>query len=423
METEVGSTAAAGGGFDIPEFASCRATVGRTARVGARPGRRTARDSSSASSGASSSSEDEEATARLGLAGLGFSGRSDAMETDAGAAPAAQATDGDAGGAEPEPRARATAPRFKQFEFDGDGWEDVGERDSDEEALLGAVGAGEDDYYDPDMDDLDQQFIDNRRLRHLPSHVRKSNWTPKAPRRHKVADPHAAAKDGAQSAASPETGSQLPRMRGAPPAPTPGEHSPMPCAEAALTGGAHGTSKAGDTQRQSGDHGPARATSVAEGSPTATVSPNDTRTEQPGAAGGRDAAGRWQAYVAPSGHAYYHNATTGETTWVKPEGFEGDGAAMQGPRTTTDAILSCPCCFNLLCIDCQRHDRFLHQYRAMFVQNCQVQRTERLRDPAAAPGDSSSFLYPVRCKSCQAEVGVMDEDEVFHFFDVLPSNG
>ena len=44
-------------------------------------------------------------------------------------------------------------------------------------------------------------------------------------------------------------------------------------------------------------------------------------------------------------------------------------------------------------------------------------------DPAAAPGDSSSFLYPVRCKSCQAEVGVMDEDEVFHFFDVLPSNG
>ena len=162
---------------------------------------------------------------------------------------------------------------------------------------------------------------------------------------------------------------------------------------------------------------------MAEGSPTATISPNDTRTEQPGAAGGRDAAGRWQAYVAPSGHAYYHNATTGETTWVKPEGFEGDGAAMQGPRTTTDAILSCPCCFNLLCIDCQRHDRFLHQYRAMFVQNCQVQRTERLRDPAAAPGDSSSFLYPVRCKSCQAEVGVMDEDEVFHFFDVLPSNG
>ena len=36
-------------------------------------------------------------------------------------------------------------------------------------SLFGTVGAGEDDFYDADMDDLDQQFVDNRRLRHLPN--------------------------------------------------------------------------------------------------------------------------------------------------------------------------------------------------------------------------------------------------------------
>ena len=45
----------------------------------------------------------------------------------------------------------------KQIEFDGDGWEDVGDSGDDMDAkLFGQVGKGEDDYYDPDMDDLDQ---------------------------------------------------------------------------------------------------------------------------------------------------------------------------------------------------------------------------------------------------------------------------
>jgi hypothetical protein len=64
--------------------------------------------------------------------------------------------------------------------------------------------------------------------------------------------------------------------------------------------------------------------------------------------------------------------------------FEGDGAAIKGPETKTDAILSCPCCFAIVCLDCQRHAKFLHQYRAVFVQNCQVLRTERLRAPGLA---------------------------------------
>lgn len=36
----------------------------------------------------------------------------------------------------------------------------------------------------------------------------------------------------------------------------------------------------------------------------------------------------------------------------------------------SDAILSCPLCFTTLCIDCQQHDKYDNQFRAMFVMNC-----------------------------------------------------
>ncbi|KAK3747137.1 hypothetical protein QZH41_015126, partial [Actinostola sp. cb2023] len=39
---------------------------------------------------------------------------------------------------------------------------------------------------------------------------------------------------------------------------------------------------------------------------------------------------------------------------------------------SSDAILSCPACLTMLCIDCQRHDTYKNQYRAMFVMNCSV---------------------------------------------------
>lgn len=36
----------------------------------------------------------------------------------------------------------------------------------------------------------------------------------------------------------------------------------------------------------------------------------------------------------------------------------------------SDAILSCPLCFTTLCIDCQQHEKWENQFRAMFVMNC-----------------------------------------------------
>ncbi|KAF5909675.1 sorting nexin-6, partial [Clarias magur] len=64
--------------------------------------------------------------------------------------------------------------------------------------------------------------------------------------------------------------------------------------------------------------------------------------------------------------------------------------ASSGQRTnqsqalpSSDAILNCPACMTTLCLDCQRHEKYRTQYRAMFVMNCSVNKDEVLRYKAA----------------------------------------
>ena len=111
---------------------------------------------------------------------------------------------------------------------------------------------------------------------------------------------------------------------------------------------------------------------------------------------------------------YDVDADDKDAKWVqRRRAKHANGAANP---TKSDAMLSCPGCFSLLCIDCQRHTKFYNQYRAMFVQNCQVSTTQRVR--AAEDGET---FQPIMCSTCGTEVGVMDRDQVFHFFHVLPS--
>lgn len=116
----------------------------------------------------------------------------------------------------------------------------------------------------------------------------------------------------------------------------------------------------------------------------------------------------------------------------------------------SDAILNCPACMTTLCLDCQRHDKYRTQYRAMFVMNCSVKRDEVLRykteqekkqrnrkrrrgqktesavDEAPAPTpagmDADEVYHPVQCTECCTEVAVFDKDEVYHFFNILASH-
>ncbi|KAH6572510.1 hypothetical protein BASA62_003337 [Batrachochytrium salamandrivorans] len=123
----------------------------------------------------------------------------------------------------------------------------------------------------------------------------------------------------------------------------------------------------------------------------------------------------------------------------------------QNPHT--DSVLLCPLCFTPVCYDCQRHDVYASQFRAMFVENCHVVQNEILRygNGKYVPGiatskDSSTkaqldealkpnmqeekdkvqpvdrpqdIYHPVRCDSCECEVAVYDHEEVYHFFNVI----
>ena len=80
---------------------------------------------------------------------------------------------------------------------------------------------------------------------------------------------------------------------------------------------------------------------------------------------------------------------------------------------------------------------YKNQYRAMFVLNCTILRDEVLHCKPPKKGqkqrkrkkskveaeeeDDSGPYHPVQCTICSTEVAVYDKDEIFHFFNVLPS--
>jgi len=105
--------------------------------------------------------------------------------------------------------------------------------------------------------------------------------------------------------------------------------------------------------------------------------------------------------------------------------------AVGGPSAAkTDAMLSCPGCFALVCALCQRHERF-EQYRAVFARNVEVDETSawrpsddvRVDGVEGAKTQGKERYREVKCETCRTVVGVMDEDEVYHFFNVFASAG
>ncbi|MEW5302870.1 MAG: hypothetical protein WDW36_005611 [Sanguina aurantia] len=130
---------------------------------------------------------------------------------------------------------------------------------------------------------------------------------------------------------------------------------------------------------------------------------------------------------APEGEAddlYDEAADDEDEAWVE--------ASRQG--RVSDAILSCPSCFQTLCVDCQRHARIQTQYRAMFCLQgtielgppeggtpVQPQHPSTKRRKQGVSSAEGEVVCPVLCATCGHRVGVRDADEVFHFIDVFPS--
>ncbi|KAL3925285.1 MAG: hypothetical protein SGILL_000510 [Bacillariaceae sp.] len=152
---------------------------------------------------------------------------------------------------------------------------------------------------------------------------------------------------------------------------------------------------------------------------------------------------------------------------------------MYKPRGT-DAVLSCPCCFNIVCMDCQRHSRYPNQFRAIFVMGITVdwhkilvydpihqvlvakqdqegvprfqhslpdavphhdhyeqvqERKEQddslawLEEPIHSPSTVSipktkdGEYFAVECANCQTQVAALDmKEEVYHFHGCLESS-
>jgi len=132
---------------------------------------------------------------------------------------------------------------------------------------------------------------------------------------------------------------------------------------------------------------------------------------------------------------------------------------MRGAQDGTDAVLSCPGCFTVVTTQCQAHEVFPNQFRAVLVRDVVVgpravdavqpgskrgrgdssagaKRRKESRDCAAhggggvgegparhgvEPAESPEVLLPVACANCGAELGVVDEDEVYHFTQTLPT--
>ncbi|XP_071491805.1 E2F-associated phosphoprotein-like [Diadema antillarum] len=151
-----------------------------------------------------------------------------------------------------------------------------------------------------------------------------------------------------------------------------------------------------------------------------------------------------RAYYYPrKGAGQSESGRSGASGTDQAAGQSSDGGDGGAGVHKTDAILNCPACMTTLCIDCQRHEVYSNQYRAMFVMNCCIVRSEQLRYPASkrkrwrkkrkhdegedAGGDgggssaSDELYHPVKCSICNTEVAVLDKSDVFHFFNVLSS--
>ncbi|KAJ2744845.1 hypothetical protein GGI20_002654 [Coemansia sp. BCRC 34301] len=102
-------------------------------------------------------------------------------------------------------------------------------------------------------------------------------------------------------------------------------------------------------------------------------------------------------------------------------------AELHVKGSQSDAVLSCPQCLVQICFVCQRHTRYMDQYRALALQHCAVRDdklyvygSRGLLEPASKKTpDKADVFRLVECSRCQAHVGVADSSGVYHLFDVV----
>ncbi|KAL7090702.1 hypothetical protein ACP275_12G057700 [Erythranthe tilingii] len=82
---------------------------------------------------------------------------------------------------------------------------------------------------------------------------------------------------------------------------------------------------------------------------------------------------------------------------------------------SSDAVLSCPACFTTLSFDCQRIKE------EVATPGSKRKRNKKGSSQSEEGAVATEKYKSVCCSVCSTDVGVIDEDEVYHFFNVLPS--
>ncbi|KAI8826894.1 E2F-associated phosphoprotein-domain-containing protein [Fimicolochytrium jonesii] len=133
------------------------------------------------------------------------------------------------------------------------------------------------------------------------------------------------------------------------------------------------------------------------------------------------------------------NADSDDEKWMRQRIAQERGANDTSEDIIDSTTLACPLCMTPVCHDCQQHELYETQFRAMFFENCTVDTAVQLKYPVQKPPnrkkrkalteaeqdqdgeDDDAVFWPVRCDTCTTQVGVMDAEEVVHFFNVIAS--
>ncbi len=120
-----------------------------------------------------------------------------------------------------------------------------------------------------------------------------------------------------------------------------------------------------------------------------------------------------------------------------------DARFVQARRVSgvTDGTLSCPCCFTVVCYECQQHASYAHQFRAVTAVNVQVivhtavflfayfsrlqiKHDKALQHAPLEEGGVPETYSPVACRACGYELAVFgpDDEQTYHFFAVTCSD-
>ena len=87
------------------------------------------------------------------------------------------------------------------------------------------------------------------------------------------------------------------------------------------------------------------------------------------------------------------------------------------------ATLQCPLCFTTICMDCQPHEKYQNQFRAMFVMNIVVDWNDTVNDLVEGVEGVVTKYYKTQCCSCGTVVAGLDYDEeIYYFFGILASH-